>query len=538
MARRALEAAAPGTEPAALDASPPRKGGVLSIVGPDGAGKTTLIDALVADHLGGAPILRMRRPGVLYRRTVPDVPVTEPHKQPPYPALLSLLKTGYIFVDVFLGWTLRIRPFVRRGGWVIVERGWWDIAVDPLRYRMRPHGRLLWSLGRLLPKPDLLLILEAPPEIVYARKTELTIDELARQMGAWRDHLPASQRRVFLDASLPAREVVRRAATELDRLRRDFGDAPTPGWTGVPTRVSARWVLPRAPRAVAASGLLVYQPINLRARAGWEAARLMARLGMFRLLPGGGAPPEPVRAALAPHVGARSTLSVARTNHPGRYVALVIGPRGECQGVGKVATDEVGRRALRVEARAVVELGPELSDPLSAPEIAALDDSVLLYRMAAWSPRARPWMLPADIAGALGCFYRAGTQARGGSGLSHGDFAPWNLLRTRRGWVVIDWEDARRDAPPFYDVWHFLVQGHALLRRPRERALFDGLNGRGWVGDALRAYAEGAGLHPVEARRWLPVYLEASKAGLDPAKRDGAAGLRARARLLSKLGPS
>ena len=90
---------------------------------------------------------------MLYRRSVPDVPVTEPHRDPPYHPLASLAKTAYLLVDVWLGWRLRIRPFVRRGGWVIIERGWWDIAVDPLRYRMRQHGRLLWWLGRLLPAP-------------------------------------------------------------------------------------------------------------------------------------------------------------------------------------------------------------------------------------------------------------------------------------------------------------------------------------------------------------------------------------------------
>jgi thymidylate kinase len=535
MARKVLEAS-PQPARVQVGGAALRTGGVLSIVGPDGAGKTTLIDALVDEHLGGAPVLRMRRPGVLYRRTVPDVPVTEPHKNPPYPAVLSLLKTGYIFVDVLLGWRLRITPFVRRGGWVIVERGWWDIAVDPLRYRMQSHGKLLWLLGRVLPKPDLLLVLEAPPEIVFARKTELTMDELARQMRAWRDLLPRSQRRVFLDASRPAAEVVAHAARELTRLGGELGGSTLgTGWTGVPSRASARWVLPRAPRAVASSGLLVYQPINLRARVGWGAARLMARAGMFRLLPRGGAPPAHVREALAPYLGARSTLAVARTNHFGRYVALVIGPRGECEAVGKVATDEIGRRALQAEARAVAELGSELSDPLAAPEIAAHDDNVLLYRMTSWKPRARPWLLPTEVAGALGRFHAAGAHRPGAYGHAHGDFAPWNLLRTEAGWVAIDWEDARREAPPFYDVWHFLVQGHALLGRPREAALLAGVAGRGWVARALRAYADGGGLPPADAVRWLPVYLEASKASLDPAKRDGAAGLRARARLLSVL---
>lgn len=514
--------------------SPPREhAAVLSIVGPDGAGKTTLIDALLRDQLAGAPVMRIRRPGILYRRTVPDVPVTEPHRDPPYPPLLSLAKTAYLFVDVLLGWNLRIRPFVRRGGWVIIERGWWDIAVDPRRYRMRPHGRLLWLLGRILPAPDLLMILEAPPEVVFARKTELSIDELARQMKAWRRHLPRSQRHVFLDASRPADEVVAGAGAEVERFAGDLASASArPGWTGVPTRAEARWVLPRGLRGVALSGLYVYHPVTDRARLGWRGARLAAGLGGFRLLRRGAAPPEPVRRALAGLGGPGHTVAVARANHPGRYLAALIGPEGDCRGMAKIATDGAGRAALKREAEALEELGSLLAHPLSPPQVIASDDGLLVFEMEQWRPRPRPWRLPSSVAEAAGAFFAAG----GEEGLAHGDFAPWNLLHTLRGWVVVDWESARRSAPPFYDVWHYLIQGHVLLGRPRSPELFGGMRGEGWVGDALRAYASGAGLPWTDARRRLPLYLEQSQAYLDASKPDGAAGVKARKDLLAELG--
>jgi thymidylate kinase len=527
MRRPLLDTPARAAPAPGADRAPLAGGGVISIVGPDGAGKTTLIDALVGTELSGAPLLRMRRPGILYRRTVPDVPVTEPHKDPPYPPLLSLAKTAYIWADVFLGWALRIKPFARRGGWVIIERGWWDIAVDPLRYRMQPHGRLLWWLGSALPKPDLLLVLEAPPEVVYARKTELTLDELRRQMAAWRDHLPRAQRHAFLDASRPAEEVVAQAAHE---VARHFGAGSGAGWAGLPRRGRPRWVLPRGPRPVASSGLYVYQPINRRARVGWAGLRALAATGLFRLLPPGAAPPGEVTAALAPHVPPGTTLSVARANHPGRFVALAVGPAGECRAVAKVAADDAGRRALAAEADAVAELGGLLEHPLRAPAITARADGVVVYEMSPWRPRTRPWRLPTDVAHAIGRFHRAGPGS-----LAHGDFAPWNLLRGEGGWTLIDWEHAHRDAPPFYDLWHYLVQSHALLRRPRARELGDGLAGRGWVGETIAAYAAGAGLDPRTARTHLPAYLARSVAYLDPGKPDGAAGVRARARLSSLL---
>jgi hypothetical protein len=84
-------------------------------------------------------------------------------------------------------------------------------------------------------------------------------------------------------------------------------------------------------------------------------------------------------------------------------------------------------------------------------------------------------------------------------------------------------------------VWHYLVQGHALLGRPSQDELVAGWRGSGWVARALRAYAEGAGLAPEDSERWLDPYLESSKADLDPARADGIVGLRARRRLQARM---
>jgi hypothetical protein len=130
---------------------------------------------------------------------------------------LSSLKALYLFVDFLLGWNLRISPFVRRGGWVVFERGWWDHAVDPRRYRQR-SGRPFVVLGRLLPRADLVLVLEADPVTIHARKPQLTTEELARQMVLWRRILPRSQRRMYLDAALPVAQLVEQVRAQVATL--------------------------------------------------------------------------------------------------------------------------------------------------------------------------------------------------------------------------------------------------------------------------------------------------------------------------------
>jgi thymidylate kinase len=510
-------------------------GGVLVVAGPDGAGKTTLCDALVQVTLAGQPVLRMHhRPGLLPVRTLDQGPVTEPHASAPYSAALSLAKTCYLFVDFHLGWAVRIRPWVRRGGWVLLERGWWDIAVDPLRYRLRPPAKLARLLGRLLPRTDLTLILEAPEGVLLDRKRELPSEELSRQARAWRQLPPRAVRRVYLDASLPAEEVVRQAGSAMAAGSK--GRLPAAGWTSLPRRTDGRWVLPRAPRAAAASGLFVYYPVTLKGVAGWNVARFAASIGAFRLLPRGAPPPQEVMAILEPHLPPRGTIALARANHPGRYVALLIDRHGHREGAAKIATDEGGREALERERMALEHYGHLLSPPLSPPRILTHQEGLLMLEAVQWRPHPRPWRLSEDAASAMGRFFSSAPSGDGEmpSGLAHGDFTPWNLLPTEHGWILLDWEETRAGAPPFFDLVHYLFLAHALTGHPSRTALLAGTVGKGRIGACIQAYAREAGLSAAIAPSLLRSYLE-GRGDLDQSRWAGPAIDRARRKLLASL---
>jgi thymidylate kinase len=201
------------------------RGHVLMIVGPDGTGKTTLCTALVkqiAQH-SAVRVLANRhgaeRPGLLPRRKSRGSP-SEPHRHPAYPLLLSLAKVLYYVADFYLGWLVQVRPFVRRGGWVVVERGWWDVLVDPRRYRLSLPRWLCRSLAHVLPRPCLVLVLSAPTAVITARKAQLSDAELMRQMKMWHEILPPKQNRLYLDTSAPRQAVLSKASRAIADLGR------------------------------------------------------------------------------------------------------------------------------------------------------------------------------------------------------------------------------------------------------------------------------------------------------------------------------
>lgn len=516
---------------------------VVVVAGPDGSGKSTLAAALpeacAAMFRRGARIHwrpgLLPRPGALLGREEGDP--TRPHARRPYGRAASLALVGYYWLDFLVGGWLKVMPMRVRTGMVVMERGWWDLAVDPGRYRLTVSPRLVRWLGALLPRPDLTLVLESPAGVLGQRKAELPQPELDRQTRAWRDALPGRLRRSHLDASRPVLGVARDAREEVLRLLEARAAARLgAGWAGLPSRRSPRWLVPRGPRRVASAGLAIYQPMSPRARVGWEGARLLAAVGGLRLLPRGQAPPREVREALARHVPPRGTLAVARAAHPdrGRYVALVLDGQGRCLALAKVGTDPVAADELQQEGEAIEAFRGLLPPPLTAPRVLANDPGVLLLEAVSWRPRRRPWRLEPEVARAMGGFFRAGA---GGSsaGPAHGDFAPWNLLRTDRGWVLLDWEDAGVDQPPFVDVCHYLVQSYTLLGRPSESEVLQGFRGRGWIGRALEAYADGAGLPMTEAQQTLTWYLRTIEDKLRPmflGERDGSPE---RQRLLEQL---
>ena len=504
------------------------RGLVVLVAGPDGAGKSSVarrISEELADevdrvvHTHWRPGLLPHPRAILGGRDASDA--ARPHARPPHGACLSLCLLGYYWLDFLLGGWVSHRGIKRRGGLVVVERGWWDVAIDSRRYRLSVRPGVVRGLGRLLPRPDLALVLLGDPRAVALRKGELVTAEVTRQNALWRK-TGAGRRQVFLDAGEPEEAVLGRAvaAARAALAGRRSRWATLPG-----ADLEPRWWLPRDSRRVLRDGLLLYHPVTTKELAVRQTAWLLAGAGLGRLLPRYEEPPAELTQAIGTRV--RDVLeqaglkpadalvfAAARCRQHGKCVAICFDRRARPAAIAKIAVRDEARESLDREVANLSRFRGRLPAPLEAPTVLGRGDGVLLFAVEHWRPRRRPLRMPTEVASALGEFFAS--QGDPALGPAHGDAVPWNLLRTRTGWLLVDWENATDAAPPFHDVFHSLVHSFATLGRPHGAEILDGLAGKGWIGAVIRAYAEGAGVPPDSAPPLLARYLESS---IDPARR-------------------
>lgn len=192
------------------------------VLGPDGAGKSSTTDAV-----GGPDLLPVFDRSVCWG-FVPPLhrligrnlgPSSEPHTLPPRSLANSTLRATYWFLYSTMGYA-RVHLALARNSLVLYDRHFVDILVDPKRYRyagpMWPM-RLIW---RLIPKPDLVILLDAPAELIQARKQEVPIAETDRQRAAYLQLVTGLGNGRVVSSAKPFEEVTREInALLVDHLR-------------------------------------------------------------------------------------------------------------------------------------------------------------------------------------------------------------------------------------------------------------------------------------------------------------------------------
>ena len=162
----------------------------LVLCGADGCGKSTIGDLLSQSMAATFPAAKSRRfhwkpPVFSGRRQAERAPVADPHAKRPRNRLVSLVFFALHWLEFMLGSLLRIRPITFRGGLVVTDRYYYDFLVDQSRYRLNVPGWLVRSGLAFIRKPDLAVLLDAPVEVLRARKQEVPPEETQRQREAY-----------------------------------------------------------------------------------------------------------------------------------------------------------------------------------------------------------------------------------------------------------------------------------------------------------------------------------------------------------------
>ncbi len=216
------------------------------LCGADGCGKSTAARAVV-DGLSGtfspakARHFHWKPPLFTARRRAERGPATNPHGQPVRNPAASLCYFGFHWLEFFLGSHVCLRPVTFRGGLVLVDRYYYDFFVDQRRYRLQvPQG--IVRLGYVpLKKPDLVVLLDAPAEVLQVRKQEVPHAETERQCRAYRAVVQSLSNGRVINAAQSVEKVgadINRAILDFmakraqKRWPRETGSVPLPTATG------------------------------------------------------------------------------------------------------------------------------------------------------------------------------------------------------------------------------------------------------------------------------------------------------------------
>jgi hypothetical protein len=129
------------------------------------------------------------RPRALPGGAVAGTAVTDPHGQAPRGLIASIAKAFYLAADYFLGYI-------------------YDLLVDSKRVRYGGPSWLLGLVARVVPRPDLIILLDAPAEILWSRKQEVPFDEVVRQRSAYLELARRLPSTVVVNASQPVADVI------------------------------------------------------------------------------------------------------------------------------------------------------------------------------------------------------------------------------------------------------------------------------------------------------------------------------------------
>jgi len=192
----------------------------IVLIGPDGSGKTTIAKMLLKSDTakklfqkkmyfhGHFPFLpELKRIASFFKRKkhLANPVENASNFTKPFGVFRSMIYPIYYGLNYFLGhifiWKERARA-----GLILFDRYFYDYLIQK-QFINCPRW-LLYTIGKIIPKPDAIIYLKNNPETIHNRKQELTIEEIERQSKICQNIANSFQNSIVIETSGSPEKVV------------------------------------------------------------------------------------------------------------------------------------------------------------------------------------------------------------------------------------------------------------------------------------------------------------------------------------------
>ena len=160
---------------------------VVAFLGPDGAGKSTVLQKLEDLDIFFAKsesFTHLKPQYLLKKRQQSRGVVVDPHAEEARDSWTSSLKMVVYVQEYWIDYFVNPQ---RRAHIKIFDRYMHDTIIDPRRYRLSEGGLAQKVLSNFAPQPVVFIVLDADPEIIQARKSEVPLEATRKQCKRYLD---------------------------------------------------------------------------------------------------------------------------------------------------------------------------------------------------------------------------------------------------------------------------------------------------------------------------------------------------------------
>lgn len=198
----------------------------FALIAPDGAGKTTFLDALLKEtafyyvaepslfhlfHFRPEILPNLGAVGEKAGIAKQDKNFTTPHRAKPAGFISSVVRITYYWIDYVIGWFLYTTRDIQYDRITVFDRYSYDMLVDPHRTRLGLPYWLRKMFVSFMPHPKFTFYLDVEPEEIYRRKQELSPNEINRQVAEYHKLVKTSNRFITLNGNRRVEEITRDA---------------------------------------------------------------------------------------------------------------------------------------------------------------------------------------------------------------------------------------------------------------------------------------------------------------------------------------